>query len=390
MILIAGFPYIREAYFDTFRHYPEPNQLIFLLPKVWKIKDGKIIFYPPKDSRVNTSRAFFFHSHYPIIGGLLKGWMPWFPLILWRKRKEISLVYSCSEPNLLTTLYYGFWSKLLGKKHILFSWENIPYWEKFGRTNWMIKKIIIKLNLFLSDGIICGNKKGEEIFKQLTHKPIAVIPMSGVDAELFKPKEHLRVFNGYDWSDKVIFTFAGAIGYRKGIHNIIESFRTVIESVPKARLVIAGTGEYELEIEEAMRKYDLVDYVTRFSWIKHDDLPKLFDASDVFLYPSIPSGGWEEQFGYSIAEASLMELPIITTNSGSITDLVINEKTGLIVEPGDAMALANAMIRLADDRNLRLEFGKNGREYIEKHFAYKKVAQDFYDFFSSLLFGENK
>ena len=49
--------------------------------------------------------------------------------------------------------------------------------------------------------------------------------------------------------------------------------------------------------------------------------------TDIFLYPSISYKGWEEQFGYSMAEASLMEVPVISTFSGSIEDIVINNKT---------------------------------------------------------------
>jgi len=119
-IFIVGFPYIRENYFATFSCYPKEDQLTFLLPNVWKIKKGEVVFHPPKDPRVHTARAFFSHSHYPIIGGLLKGLMPAFPFVLWRVRHSVDLIYACSEPNLLTTMYYAIWTKMFKKSLFYF------------------------------------------------------------------------------------------------------------------------------------------------------------------------------------------------------------------------------------------------------------------------------
>lgn len=384
MILITGFPYIRESYFMTFRHYPNPDQLSFLLPKIWKIKGGTVTFRPPNDPRVRTAMAFFTHSRYPVVGGLLKGWMPAFPLVLWNMRDQVDLVYSCSEPNLLTTLYYALASKILGKKHIVFSWENIPYWEKFHGLNWLTKKAVIKAVLALSDGIVCGNSKGKDIFHQLTSKPVTVIPMSGVDTETFARTGHSKTFEGYDWTDKVVFTFAGAIGYRKGIHHIIDAFKTVVGEMRNAHLVIAGSGEYEDEIKQGIKDSGVADWITRISWVDHAKLPRLLEASDVFLYPSIAHGGWEEQFGYSMAEASLMELPVITTESGSIDEVVVHEKTGLLVQPGNVGELAQAMKRLGTDPLLRERLGKAGREHISVHFSHQKVAGRFQQFFKQV------
>ena len=180
---------------------------------------------------------------------------------------------------------------------------------------WFVK-FIISTNLALSDGIICGNRKGKEIFQKLTQKPIGVIPMSGVDTETFRRRGQEKKFNGYDLSAKIVFTFAGAIGYRKGIHLIIEAFKRVVAEIPSAHLIIAGSGEYEKEIKNLIQSSGLADRITRFPWIEYGRLIELYEASDVFLYPSISYGGWEEQFGFSMAGASLIGLPVYSTFSG--------------------------------------------------------------------------
>ncbi len=385
MILIAGFPYVRREYLETFDAYPKKDSLIFLLPKIWKAKSGKVIFYPPEDSRIISAKSFFYHSHYPIIGGLLKGWMPSFPFHLFHVRKKVQLVYSCSEPILLTTLYQGLFTKLMGKKHILFSWENITFEEKFKGFNLFVKKMIIKANIHLSDGVICGNEKGVNIYRKFTNKPIAMIPMSGVDSNFFRKSDGLKKFREEDWSEKVVFSFAGAIGYRKGIHLIIKAFPEVLKELPQAHLVIAGSGEYENEINNLIKETAISSVVTRIPWLSRNEMKELLGASDVFVYPSLSFGGWEEQFGYSMVEASLMELPVITTRSGSIEDVVKNRKTGIIIEPNDANKLRDVMLELGNNQELRKELGINGREYATEQFSHNVITRKFYNFFSSII-----
>lgn len=385
-ILITGYAYIKENYFNTFKFYPEPESINFLLPKIWKAKDGKVIFYPPKGQNIFLSKAYFYYSHYPLVGGLLKGWLPAFPFILWRLKtnKKIRIVFSPSEPILLTTLYQAFWSKLFGLKHVIFTWENIPYEDKFRGLNLLFKNVIIKLNILFSDGIICGNRKAEEIFKQLTEKPTTVIPLSGVDADFFYKVNTDNFLETHGLKDKLVFSFAGALGYRKGIHHIINSFKKVLTALPNARLIIAGTGEYEASLKLEVKSLKLEDVVTFVPWLNPAGLRELLSASDIFLYPSISYGGWEEQFGYSMAEASLMELPIISTRSGSVEDIVVNEKTGLLIRPNDAGELEEAMIKLGLAEELRKKMGQAGRQYVINNFTYKIVAGKFYEFFKKV------
>jgi glycosyltransferase involved in cell wall biosynthesis len=381
-VLVVGYPYVRERYFATFRYWPEPGGISFLLPKRWIAKEGKVIFTPPTDGNVSTTTAYFTHSHYPVIGGLLKGFMPGFFGHLWRNRRQVDLVYSCSEPTLLTTLLQAMWSKMLGKRHVCFSWENIPYEEKFHGLSRLVHLVMLRLNLALSDGLVCGNLAGAAIHRRYTGQPISVIPMNGIDPELF---QHQSVAERPSHLDAaVIYTFVGAIGYRKGIHIILQALPQVIKEVPNTHVIIAGSGEYQKRIDTMIDELGVRDRVTIFPWVEHKELIRLLSISDVFLYPSIPHGGWAEQFGYSMAEASLMELPIISTRSGSIEEVVVDGETGVLVPPDDVDALAHAMIRLGTDAELRKKIGTAGRDYVTEHFSHEVIARKFHAFFAYL------
>ena len=84
-------------------------------------------------------------------------------------------------------------------------------------------------------------------------------------------------------------------------------------------------------------------------------------------------------------EASAAGKAIISTNSGSVDEVIIDARTGLLVKPDEYMELSQAMIRLARDRDLRITLGRNARQHILENFDYKIVANKMYDFFKKFV-----
>ncbi|WKZ27350.1 MAG: glycosyltransferase [Candidatus Paceibacterota bacterium] len=380
-ILIAGFPYVRENYLKTFfldNEHPADDGMLFLLPARWPIKQGAFIYTPPQWKGVHITSTFFHHSHYPVIGGLLKGWMPFFPLFLFRHRRKVDLVYWCGEPTLLSTLYVALWSRLMRKRLVLFSWENVPYEQKLKGVHLAIKQLLLRVHGLLAHGIVCGNEKSERIHAPF-FKHTAIIPMSGVDDAFFAPSRD----EGH--ADVCTFTFIGAIGVRKGLLYLLDALSEVLRRHTNVRFILAGSGEEESVIQNAIVERGLEAYVERIPWTSRESVRDILNRSDVFVYPSIPYGGWEEQFGYSMAEASLMELPVIATHSGSMSEVVRDGETGLLVPPQDSDALMDAMVRMAQDAAQRKRFGVAGRAFIKAHYAYTEVRRRFFQFFVSLL-----
>ena len=100
-----------ERFFRMFDFFENKDLLVFVVPKIWKAKGGKIKVVLPEKSEFKIIKTWapFYHSHHLIIRGMLKGWMPFFPFVLSRlkKEKKIRLVYACSELNLLSTFYFN-------------------------------------------------------------------------------------------------------------------------------------------------------------------------------------------------------------------------------------------------------------------------------------------
>ena len=121
-IFITSYPYVYERYFRVFDFFPKKECLTFILPKGWEAKGGAIKVGTPQmnDIKIISSRAYFTHSHYPILRGLLKGWMPGAKKIIRQNVKLGDILYTAIEPNLLTTYFNSRLAKKLGLKQINF------------------------------------------------------------------------------------------------------------------------------------------------------------------------------------------------------------------------------------------------------------------------------
>lgn len=387
-IFITSYPYVYERYFKVWDYFPEKDRLTFLLPKNWSAKRGKIKVAIPvrNDLQIIPLLSFFSHSHYPVIRGLLKGWMPAAKNIIKKRGQEGDILYTAIEPHLLTTYFNACLAKKLGLKHVFFTWQNVPYRQRLRGLKLKITEWLIRQTIAHSAGAICGNTKAAEILKDYIPQDfkILVAPIAGVDTEKFKPQITSDFRERYHLEDKIILTFAGVFDERKGLLLLLSAFATAVKQNPALHLVLIGLGSLEKQILAFIKDYGLGKNVTMISWLANEKLPGVLCASDIFMHPSEPYGGWEEQFGYSMAEASACGLPVVSTLSGSIEEIVLDQKSGILIELGYGERLTEAILELAADQHWRGNLGMRGRMHIEENYSHKVVAEKFYNFFNNL------
>ncbi|MEX2033272.1 MAG: glycosyltransferase [Candidatus Colwellbacteria bacterium] len=385
-VLLTGYTYASKNLFEVFESYPEKENLYFILPNNWQEKEGRIRHKPFKKEGFNIwhSRAFFFHSNYPVIGGLFKGLMPFFIFrFIWlRFTAGIDILYTNGEVNLLATLYNAIWAKMLGVKHICNCWENIPYEQKDRGIKLFFKKAIIRANLRLSNGVLCGMKKAEKIVRSFDPEiTIGTFLHAGLNEMRFKPGLEPKLRERLNLENKFVLLFVGVLGYRKGVHIALESLSVLRKKYDNLHFIIVGSGEYEEKLKLKIKDLELEGLVTMIPWMENKDLPEVLNSADLFLYPSIPYQGWEEQFGYSIAEASLCGLPVISTKSGSIDEVLIDGRTGLAVSPNNTDELTLAIERIVKDPELGKRLGRQGRDHIVKNYSNGVIAGKLLDLF---------
>lgn len=165
----------------------------------------------------------------------------------------------------------------------------------------------------------------------------------------------------------------------KGLPYLLEAARRLPKDLPIFFLLI-GRGMDTQEVRQELEKFPNGARF-RFAGFRKDDVLELVRACDISILPSIRGEGLSKV----ILEAMFLGKPVVMTNIGGNKGLAENGKSGIIVPPGDAAALAEALVRLAQDNTLRQEMGKEAKAYIATHFGLEKSVHRQREVYQKLL-----
>jgi len=147
----------------------------------------------------------------------------------------------------------------------------------------------------------------------------------------------------------------------KGLEYLIEAMPAVVNMFPQILLCLVGWGEEEKNFKFQISNFKLEKNVFLVS--KSPAAPYL-KAFDVFVLPSLKEG-----LPYTILEAGLAELPVIATRVGGIPDIIEDGTCGILVNPASPQQLANAIVKLSRDTNLREKMGQELQKHVIKEFS---------------------
>jgi glycosyltransferase involved in cell wall biosynthesis len=142
----------------------------------------------------------------------------------------------------------------------------------------------------------------------------------------------------------------------------------VLREVPDAHLVIFGEGDLRAPLEKQVRHLNLGKRVLLPGF--REDVLSLIKSADLFVMSSVTEG-----LGSAVLDAMAMGHAVVGTKAGGIPEAVVHEETGLLVDTGDARALAQAIVRLMKDADLRKRFGDAGRARVEEHFGVDRLVE---------------
>jgi len=177
---------------------------------------------------------------------------------------------------------------------------------------------------------------------------------------------------------EIILLHVGRFSPSKNHKLLIEAFSYALNQNPNLRLWLVGDGELRPSIEEMVQKLGLGDRI-RFLGIR-SDVHKLLEQADVFVL----SSDWEGM-PLSILEAMAAGKPVVATSVGGVPELVENGLTGLLVPPDDANALAEALLLLAKEPELRQVMGQNGQKKAIDCFDISRTAREYEALYCRLL-----
>jgi glycosyltransferase involved in cell wall biosynthesis len=217
--------------------------------------------------------------------------------------------------------------------------------------------------------------------KKYMHKVAIISP--GVDINLYdsvKPKNALV----QKYIDRKIVLFVGQLDKthaHKGLHLLIEAVSNAKQNIKSIYLIVVGKGDMINEYKAIALKYGLKD---NFEMITNADNKKLISYYKLANTVVLPSINKSEGFGMVLLEAGACKKSVIGSNIGGISYAIQNNKTGLLVTPGDINNLEHTITKLLLDKNLSTKLGEAGYSRIKSQFTWDSQIEKTYKLFQSL------
>ncbi len=270
-----------------------------------------------------------------------------------RKLKHIWHVHEIIEsPQKVTTFFRKILDSKSNHKIIYNSSATALFWNQ-KNVNLISKSVVIR------NGVT-------------QHKPINDCEREKIRTRLFKAK-----------NDTIVLALVGRISRWKGQLLLLEAFEALIKKHQNIKLIFIGSPppNQNVFLENLIFKineYQLLDQVVQISF--YPEIEKLWDAIDIAVVPSTEP----EPFGLVAIEAMMAKKPVVGANHGGLTEIILNNETGFLVEPKSVSDLKKALMHLIENPSLRKEMGEKGFERAVMEFSEQKYIAEILNVFKPI------
>jgi len=178
--------------------------------------------------------------------------------------------------------------------------------------------------------------------------------------------------------DSYVIGTVGALTEEKGHRYLLQTMKSVRKSIPNAVCVLVGDGPERTRLEAMAREQGMTEAVVFAG--KRDDVPLILPRFDLFALPSLSEG-----LPMALLEAQAAKVPAIATNVGAIATVIQNGLTGLVVPPGDAVALAEGIIRSHDEADRARDRALKGYERVNEYYSAETMTQRYLDLYREMI-----
>lgn len=235
---------------------------------------------------------------------------------------------------------------------------------------------IEKLNLEKSNLIVCVSDELKDLLVKIgIEEKKILVNYNGVDTDKYSSKiVDTNLKEKYNLNDKIVIGFIGSFGIFHGVPNLAKAYGKLIKLYPdykeKVRLILIGNGTTMKDTKKILKRYKVNDISILTGNINYSEVPRYLGICDILVAPHVPNKDGSPFFGSptKLFEYMSMGKAIIASNLGQIGKVLENNKTALLIEPGNIDSLLEAMKMLIDNNSLRTYLGNNARtEVIQKY-----------------------
>lgn len=236
----------------------------------------------------------------------------------------------------------------------------------------MRKKKILKSVIKAADGIVANSHFTFDELVALGADPKKIVvayPCPAILPQLAKTNDIPSLIEQFGLTGKKIMLTVGRLVERKGHDMVIKSLPKIIAQVPNIIYLIAGDGPQKAGLKNLVDKLGLNMNVKFLGPLPSDKIAELYQICDLFIMPNRRlANGDVEGFGIVFLEANMFGKPVIGGKNGGVTEAIIHDKTGLLVNPSNLDEIAASAVKLLSDSAYADRLGLQGLERASNEF----------------------
>jgi glycosyltransferase involved in cell wall biosynthesis len=278
--------------------------------------------------------------------------------------------------------FYPWLARLLSARQILFTDQGSHPSDYVQHRAPAWKRALVRIINMPMSKVICVSQYNYQCFTTLDVLPSDRFGVIYNSADFSRIEDSQKRRNSFRQrygipNDRATIVQVSWIIPEKGITDLLQAVRLVLEKDENVHLVLTGEGSYREEFTRLAEEWGIGDHVT-WTGLSTDPFSEgVYDAADIVCQVS----RWQEAFGQTIAEAMACQKPVIGTRVGGIPELIEDGGSGYLVDAGDVEAIANRILMLLGNRELRERMGQKGYMIARAKFDLKQNVRRVLDLY---------
>jgi glycogen synthase len=254
---------------------------------------------------------------------------------------------------------------------------------RYRASRWLETQVLLRADAVTT---ICDGLRVDVISRGVVPDRVTVIPNS-VDAESFATaaSKAVDMRARYGLQGMCVVGFVGSFFAWEGLGLLIEALPLMLQRRPDMRVLLVGAGADEAAIRSAVTRLGLQQQVVFAGQVPHQDVAGVYAAIDVLAYPRLPMRLTNMVTPLKPLEAMAMGKAFVASDVGGHRELVQDGVTGLLFRAGEGQALAAAVLKLADDRQMRDRLTAEGLRYVREERTWSRAVCGYGPVYARLL-----